>query len=82
MNNKTSYLQQAEMASPNNYEQIIIALEPEAASLYCRSLKMKDFYGQKGPTFVKDSHARDGSQYLVADIGGEDTQLICFKLIC
>ena len=58
------------MASPDNYDQIIIALEPEAASLYCRSLKMKDFFEQNGPAFVKDCHARDGTHYLVADIGG------------
>ena len=28
------------MVSPKNPEQLVIALEPEAASLYCRKLKM------------------------------------------
>ncbi|NWW37114.1 HS12A protein, partial [Panurus biarmicus] len=33
-------LSQAGMASPENPEQLIIALEPEAASIYCRKLRL------------------------------------------
>lgn len=31
---------QAGLASPENSEQLIIALEPEAASIYCRKLRL------------------------------------------
>ena len=31
---------QAGLASPENAEQLIIALEPEAASIYCRKLRL------------------------------------------
>lgn len=33
-------LSQAGMANPENPEQLIIALEPEAASIYCRKLRL------------------------------------------
>ena len=48
--------------------QLLIALEPEAASVFCRSLKLNHFIGisrEDGkPTF------KTGTKYLVIDAGG------------
>lgn len=59
------------MASDNNPEQLLIALEPEAASIYCREMKMREFTNEKGDASVSDVFARPESKYLVIDIGGK-----------
>lgn len=59
------------MASDNNPEQLLIALEPEVASIYCREMKMREFTYEKGDASVSDVFARPESKYLVIDIGGK-----------
>lgn len=58
---------QAGLASPDDPDQLLIALEPEAASFYCRTLQMKDFLGETGDESVNDGLA----SYVVIDNGGE-----------
>lgn len=60
----------AGIASADNPEQLLIALEPECASAYCRDKRMRDFSSKKGDASVSDVFARPGSRYLVIDIGG------------
>lgn len=56
----------AGLASPDDPDQLLIALEPEAASFYCRTLQMKDFLGETGDESVNDGLA----SYVVIDNGG------------
>ncbi|XP_068686588.1 heat shock 70 kDa protein 12A-like [Montipora foliosa] len=56
----------AGLASPDDPDQLLIALEPEAASFYCRTLQMKDFLGESGDEFVNEGLA----SYIVIDNGG------------
>lgn len=60
----------AGIASANNPEQLLIALEPEAASIHCREKKMKDFTSERGDADISDVFARPAAKYLVVDIGG------------
>ena len=64
-------LWKAEMVSNKNPEQLLIALEPEAASIHCREMKMREFANEKGDATASDVFARPGSKYLVIDIGGK-----------
>ena len=61
---------EAGIASDNSPEQLLIALEPEAASIHCREKKMKDFTSERGDADVSDVFARPAAKYLVVDIGG------------
>ena len=63
----------AGIASADNPEQLLIALEPECASVYCREKRMRDFSNKKGDASVSEVFARPGSRYLVIDIGGNDS---------
>lgn len=56
----------AGLASPDDPDQLLIALEPEAASFYCRTLQMKDFLGETGDESVNEGLA----SYVVIDNGG------------
>ena len=58
---------QAGLASPDDPDQLLIALEPEAASFYCRTLQMKDFLGETGDESVNE----DLASYVVIDNGGQ-----------
>lgn len=60
----------AGIASANKPEQLVIALEPEAASIHCRDKKMKDFTSERGDAGISDVFARPAAKYLVVDIGG------------
>lgn len=48
--------------------QLSIALEPEAASLYCQLLPTDKTYTKNGATFAA---ASAGSKYMVIDLGGK-----------
>ena len=61
----------AGVCSPDNSDQLIIALEPEAAAIFCGERKMRDFADEKGDANVSDVFARTGSRYVMMDIGGE-----------
>ena len=69
----------AGIASANNPEQLLIALEPEAASIHCRDKKMKDFTRERGDAAVSDVFARPAAKYLVVDIGGNLTDVMAFS---
>lgn len=64
---------QAGVGSPSNPEQVVIALEPEAASVYCRERKMRDFVSESGSNeaSVSDTIAHTDVKYVVVDIGGK-----------
>ena len=47
--------------------QLSIALEPEAASLYCQLLPTEKIHGTDGAKFAV---ASPGSKYMVIDLGG------------
>ena len=61
----------AGIASPEDPDQLILALEPEAASYYCRKLPFDMFKGQKGKKLVKDTLDKEKVPYMVVDNGGE-----------
>lgn len=62
---------QAGLASNDDPDQLLIALEPEAGSFYCRTLQMKDFLGETGDESVNEGLA----SYVVIDNGGEGHNL-------
>lgn len=47
-------------------DQLILALEPEAASIYCKSLPAENFEEDTNTT----NTFKPGSKYLVLDAGG------------
>lgn len=61
---------QAGLGSPNNPEQIVIALEPEAALLSCLEKSMSDFRSEAGSGSEKGLLTRN-THYMVVSIGGE-----------
>ncbi|XP_074964331.1 heat shock 70 kDa protein 12A isoform X2 [Phalacrocorax aristotelis] len=68
----------AGMASPENPEQLIIALEPEAASIYCRKLRLHQMIDLSSRAPVNGYSPSDaigtgftqGDRYIVVDSGG------------
>ena len=60
----------AGIAGPEDPDQLILALEPEAASYYCRKLPFDMFKGQKGKQLVKDALDMEKVPYMVVDNGG------------
>lgn len=50
---------QAGLASPENSEQLIIALEPEAASIYCRKLRLHQMIELSSKTAVNGYSSSD-----------------------
>ncbi|XP_045147347.1 heat shock 70 kDa protein 12A [Echinops telfairi] len=50
---------QAGLASPENSDQLIIALEPEAASIYCRKLRLHQMIELSGKAVVNGYSASD-----------------------
>lgn len=61
---------EAGLSSSINSDQVIIALEPEAAAVYCRQRKLREFVEEKGDEIVKDTLVPTKTQYLVIDNGG------------
>lgn len=69
---------QAGLVSSKNSSQLIIALEPEAAAVYCRQRKLREFVEEKGEEVVKDTLVPAKTQYLVIDNGGKNpTKTLC-----
>jgi len=60
----------AGLAKPSDSSQLIIALEPEAAAVYCRQRKLREFVEEKGEETVMNSLVPAKTQYLVIDNGG------------
>ena len=48
---------------------LVIALEPEAASLYCRRLEIDHFICGEGG--AKSANFKPGTNYMVIDAGGK-----------
>jgi len=67
---------QAGLAKPSDSSQLIIALEPEAAAVYCRQRKLREFVEEKGEETVKNSLVPAKTQYLVIDNGGKNQNFI------
>ena len=60
---------QAKLIDDVNSKNLMIALEPEAASLHCRTLEMNKFLGmesEKGKLSLKMN-----TKYIVIDAGGK-----------
>ena len=66
-----SVLFQGNLIDKPNSEQLVIALEPEAASLHCRHLPDTDFVGYKDNSIKKPTF-EPGTKYLVVDAGGTE----------
>ena len=62
---------QAGIASPEDPDQLILVLEPEAASYYCRKLPFSMFKGNHGDDVVKDTLDTEKVPYMVVDNGGK-----------
>ncbi|XP_012946684.1 heat shock 70 kDa protein 12A [Aplysia californica] len=62
-----------------NSEQLVIALEPEAASLHCRNLPATDFVGYKDSGSATPSF-EPGTKYLVVDAGGGTIDVVAHKI--
>ncbi|XP_035673083.1 heat shock 70 kDa protein 12B-like [Branchiostoma floridae] len=71
---------QADLLSSKMPEQLIIALEPEAASLWCRELKLVDFAEETDEALVRDVIARHGTSYLVVDCGGGTVDITAHRI--
>uniref|UniRef100_A0A8C8RRQ3 Heat shock protein family A (Hsp70) member 12B n=1 Tax=Pelusios castaneus TaxID=367368 RepID=A0A8C8RRQ3_9SAUR len=78
----------AGLVSPANPEQLLIALEPEAASIYCRKLRLnqlidlscKHLANGLSPELSIDSSFRQGDRYIVADCGGGTVDLTVHQI--
>ena len=67
---------QAGLAKPSDSSQLLIALEPEAAAVYCRQRKLREFVEEKGEETVMNSLVPAKTQYLVIDNGGKSQNFI------
>ncbi|XP_019411536.1 PREDICTED: heat shock 70 kDa protein 12A isoform X2 [Crocodylus porosus] len=78
----------AAMASPDNPEQLIIALEPEAASIYCRKLRLHQMIDLSSRAPVNGYNPSDtvgagftqGDRYIVVDSGGGTVDLTVHQI--
>lgn len=59
------------MGSSENAEQLIIALEPEAAAIFCQEKNMNDFQAETGSRSVDGILSQLNTHYIVVDIGGK-----------
>ncbi|KAM9061695.1 heat shock 70 kDa protein 12A isoform 2-T2 [Sarcophilus harrisii] len=79
---------QAGMATPENSEQLIIALEPEAASIYCRKLRLHQMIDLSSKAAVNGYTSSDtvgagfaqGDRYVVVDSGGGTVDLTVHQI--
>nr|XP_039251226.1 heat shock 70 kDa protein 12A-like [Styela clava] len=61
---------QAGLASEDNPSQLVIALEPEAASIYCRKLRNTQLQTTSPDDLTIQESLKSGCQYMVVDCGG------------
>lgn len=59
------------MGSPENAEQLIIALEPEAAAIFCQEKNMNDFQAETERRSVDGILSQLNTHYIVVDIGSK-----------
>ena len=67
------FFSQAGMIDNTNSDRLMLALEPEVAAIYCRSLKMSEFSGDKKE---KNLQMTPNTTYMVVDVGGTSTFFI------
>ena len=65
-----SIIYQAGLGSPDNPEQEMIALEPEAAAICCLEKNMSEFQSESGSSSVEGLLCQPDTHYMVVDIGG------------
>ena len=65
-----SIIHQAGLGSPDNPEQVMIALEPEAAAICCLEKNMSEFQSETGSSSVEGVLCQPDTHYMVVDIGG------------
>lgn len=65
------FFYQAGIGSPNNPEQLLIALEPEAAAVLCMERKLHDPASKQEIESVEKPLSVPLLQYMVVDIGGK-----------
>uniref|UniRef100_A0A8C7DZH0 Heat shock protein 12B n=1 Tax=Oncorhynchus kisutch TaxID=8019 RepID=A0A8C7DZH0_ONCKI len=82
----------AGLVSPDTPEQLLIALEPEAASIYCRKLRLHQVIDlslrpmtnglslESDGSRPFDSSFRQGDRYIVADCGGGTVDLTVHQI--
>ena len=58
------------MGSPDKANQLIIALEPEAAAIFCQEKNLSDFQAETGTRPVEGILSQPNTHYIVVDIGG------------
>ena len=68
------------MGSPNNPEQLIIALEPEAAAVFCQEKNLSDFCSESGRRSVDGILSEPNTNYMVIDIGGMFDIVVVFGM--
>lgn len=61
---------EAGLGSSKNPEQIMIALEPEAAAISCLEKNLSDFKSEAGTSSLSGILGQPNSHYMVVDIGG------------
>lgn len=59
------------MASTENPDQLLIALEPEAAAIFCKEKNLSDFCSETGTRSVDGILSQPQTHYMVVDIGGK-----------
>lgn len=59
------------MGSTENAEQLMLALEPEAAAIFCQERNMSDFQSSTGTRSVDGILSQPNTHYIVVDIGGK-----------
>lgn len=71
-----NFITKAGLGSPDKPEQIVIALEPEAAALSCLEKNLDAFQSEKGTGSVYGLLGQANTHYMVVDIGGKFTTYV------
>ena len=58
------------MGSPDKANQLMIALEPEAAAIFCQEKNLSDFQEETGTRSAEGILSQPNTHYIVVDIGG------------
>ncbi|XP_062390752.1 heat shock 70 kDa protein 12A-like isoform X2 [Sardina pilchardus] len=73
------YKNTAGLVTESKPERLMLALEPEAASVYCKQLPTDGFVGGEEETMRLDQSS--GTQYIVADCGGGTIDITVHEVI-
>ena len=67
-----TFLMQAGIGSMTNPGQLVIALEPETAALFCMERKISKLESERVSDLEDGKLAQPQTQYMVVDIGGNN----------